>query len=178
MFSAAYSLSLPSVAIHNEISDILKEVHRCLKTGATFRITLIDPYPLLSNMGPHLQGWFNKHLTDNLQKHIRCSCGSMLFPQWLAESCLRGPGSMISAAKFRAITTEESLPYLTKELPNDDKVTKLDLRTTMGRLLWKEVWGPYVEGNKWWWEDPDIVRECVEIQTYWDYYVIDAVKHN
>jgi len=46
----------------------------------------------------------------------------------------------------------------------------------VGRMLWKEMWGGYVEGEKWWWDDEDVVEECGRMGTCWEYAVIEGVK--
>lgn len=54
--------------------------------------------------------------------------------------------------------------------------TKQELKSIVGRMLWKEMWGSYVQGDKWWWEDERIVEECERMGTVWEYAVIEAVK--
>ena len=54
--------------------------------------------------------------------------------------------------------------------------TKQELQSVVGRLLWKEMWGQFVEGEKWWWEDEKVVEECESLGTYWEYAIIHAVK--
>lgn len=61
---------------------------------------------------------------------------------------------------------------------NDDEDVKIQLKTVVGRTLWKETWGPFVEGERWWWEDEDIVKECVELGTRWEWSVIEGVKED
>ena len=38
------------------------------------------------------------------------------------------------------------------------------------------MWGAYVQGDKWWWEDESILEECERMGTVWEYAVIEAVK--
>lgn len=54
--------------------------------------------------------------------------------------------------------------------------TKQELKSTTGRMLWKEMWGPFVEGKKWWWEDDRIVEECRALGTCWEYAIIESVR--
>lgn len=53
---------------------------------------------------------------------------------------------------------------------------RMDLVCMVGRLLWKEVWGSFVHGRTWWWEDPEIVEECLLLDTRWEYWMIDSTK--
>lgn len=50
------------------------------------------------------------------------------------------------------------------------------LASTVGRMLWKEIYGPFVVGDNWWWEDDEIVREAYDLGTRWDVVTFDAVK--
>lgn len=43
-------------------------------------------------------------------------------------------------------------------------------------MLWTEVWGPFVTADSWWWDDAACVDECVELGTFWEYHMIEAVK--
>jgi hypothetical protein len=54
--------------------------------------------------------------------------------------------------------------------------TKQELKSVVGRMLWKELWGGYVEGEKWWWDDEGAVEECERMGTCWEYAVIEGVK--
>jgi hypothetical protein len=61
------------------------------------------------------------------------------------------------------------------ENPSKTDVNK-ELRCLMIRLLWQEVWGRFVKATQWWWDDEDIVQECVELGTHWQYSHIVAVR--
>lgn len=56
--------------------------------------------------------------------------------------------------------------------------TKQELKSVVGRMMWKEMWGPYVQAGTWWWEDESVVEECERMQTCWEYSIIEAVKHS
>ncbi|KAL2074556.1 hypothetical protein VTL71DRAFT_8334 [Oculimacula yallundae] len=58
----------------------------------------------------------------------------------------------------------------------DAETIKQELKSIVGRMLWREMWGSYVQGEKWWWEDERIVEECERMGTMWEYAVIEAVK--
>jgi hypothetical protein len=59
-----------------------------------------------------------------------------------------------------------------------ESATRRQLKSVVGRMIWKEIWGPFVEGGKWWWEDEAVVEECERMQTTWEYAIIEAVKQN
>lgn len=56
------------------------------------------------------------------------------------------------------------------------EILKQELKSVVGRMLWKDVWGSYVQADRWWWEDESIIEECEEMRTCWEYAVIEAVK--
>ena len=51
-----------------------------------------------------------------------------------------------------------------------------ELSELVGRMLWKETWGGYVEGKGWWWEDDEVLEECRELGTRWECVLVRAVK--
>lgn len=59
---------------------------------------------------------------------------------------------------------------------NGDERTNLELRSRIGRMLWQEIWGSYVNKTRWWWDDPDCVKECEQLGTSWEYTILEAVK--
>jgi hypothetical protein len=105
---------------------------------------------------------------------------SRLLPAWLADARLRSEGSTITTVKFQAINTasrdEDRADESIDSSVSEDKYARLELRSTVGRMLWKEVWGTFVTGNTWWWEDQACVDECALLGTYWEYSIIEAVK--
>lgn len=170
LFAAAYSLSLPSIVPMDDIPDILNELNRCLLDGATFHLTLIDPLPAPSSMGPCMRDWFSAHLLKNIHKKGCGTAGSMVIPDLLTRSRLRGPGSVISKCKFLAIDSKDTPP------PTDLEEAKREARGLLGPMLWKEVWGRHVEAESWWWEVDEIVEECNQLETFWEYSLIEAVN--
>jgi hypothetical protein len=142
------------------------------------------------------------NLILNLEKQFRCINPSRLFPDWLADAGLRAEGSTVMYVKFFAsvpsaawsrcsstaisrreddddrdpATIDEYEKERQREKEMEDGLIKQELKSVVGRMLWKEIWGPYVQGEKWWWEDESIVDECERMGTVWEYAVIEAVK--
>ena len=102
----------------------------------------------------------------NLETQFRCISPSRLLPAWLADARLRADGSVISKMKFDAV-------YRRTE---DDVGAEAELRSTVGRKLWQEVWGSFVHAAAWWWDDPACIEECIRLGTYFEYSLIEAVK--
>ncbi|RYP89733.1 hypothetical protein DL770_004121 [Monosporascus sp. CRB-9-2] len=58
----------------------------------------------------------------------------------------------------------------------DVSTVKAELRFEAVKKLWQEVWGRFVRGDGWWWDEEDIMQECREYGTTWEYSHIVAVK--
>ncbi|EGY23174.1 uncharacterized protein VDAG_04612 [Verticillium dahliae VdLs.17] len=176
LFGAVYSLSLPSLVPSPDVPAILKSVHRCLSMGGTFHLTLIDPLPSTTTLGPLLRAWLDEHLLFNLERNFRCMNPSKLFPIWLADASLRAEGSTITTVKFLAVASPDPEGVEAEGLRRSERSVKQELRSLVGRLLWMDVWGNYIAADGWWWDDPAIVQECQQMRTSWEYCVIEAVK--
>ena len=173
-----------------DIPLLLGSIHRCLAPKGVLHLNLIDPVPNAKSLGPRTREWFEQNLMFNLEKKFRCMNPCRLLPEWLGEAHLRGQGSRVKKVKFQAVyatdgTAGDELAVKGEgetcegqESPTNAKnrSSRSELMTTVGRLLWQEVWGKFVHGNNWWWQDPDCVEECLSLGTYWEYWMIDSVK--
>jgi hypothetical protein len=98
----------------------------------------------------------------------------------MGDAGLRGQGSTLTTSKFYAVSAsirsqvDDNDPFIEK-VPSEREV-KAEVRSIIGRLLWMEVWGNFVTGEKWWWEDEGCVNECLQLGTVWDYHIIEGVK--
>ncbi|KAL7625552.1 hypothetical protein AAE478_004772 [Parahypoxylon ruwenzoriense] len=140
--------------------------------GGALHLTLIDPQPVSSSMGPKLRQWLFEKLLIQLEKRCRTTYPSGTFPAWLAVAKLRGFGSTITTVSVRAIYE----PAVTVDSTKDRTSAESELRCLIARMLWQEIWGKHVHADRWWWEEEDIVQECIERGTYWQYSHIVAVK--
>lgn len=182
LFEAVHALSLPSLCTAQDLRGTLHKVSSALKPGGTFYLVFIDPLPCPETLGRRLREWLAEHLLSNLEKQSRCRSPAAQLPAWLGEASLRGAGSVLTTVKFYA-TTEN-----VRRLPRDpdpgierlhaERKTKAELRSLVGRMLWRSVWGEHVTGDSWWWDDADCVDECVELGTFWEYHLIEAVKES
>ncbi|KAG8675975.1 hypothetical protein FPOAC2_02057 [Fusarium poae] len=180
LFETVYSLSLPSVSPSTEIPGVLKNISKYLRVGGSLHLTLIDPLPCAGTLGHRMRTWLEEHLLINLERHFRCTNPSKLFPDWMGDAGLRGQGSTLTTSKFYAVSAsirsqvDDSDPFVDKA-PSEREI-KAEVRSIIGRLLWMEVWGNFVTGEKWWWEDEGCVNECLQLGTVWDYHVIEGVR--
>ncbi|KAM0245188.1 hypothetical protein ACHAP5_005581 [Fusarium lateritium] len=173
---AVHSLRLPLVMPSQDIPALLKNIHRCLEPGGSLHLTIIDPLPLTSTLGPLLRTWIDDHLLFNLESSFRCTNPSKLLPVWLKSASLRVDPNCVETTQFFSIPLHSSqLQYV-----RDGHVTQeglaQELRNIVGRMLWTEIWREYIIADRWWWEDPDILRECVQWKTTWEWRLIEAVK--
>ncbi|XP_044721901.1 uncharacterized protein HRG_04816 [Hirsutella rhossiliensis] len=180
LFEAVHALSLPSLCSSQDLRGIMQNVSSSLKPGGTFYLVVINPLPCVDTLGRRLRMWLEEHLVANLEKKSRCTNPTAQLPRWLGEVSLRGAGSILTAVKFYA--TAENV----RRMPRDpdpaveklyaERKTKAELRSLVGRMLWRTVWGEHVTANSWWWDDRACVDECVELGTFWEYQLIEAVK--
>ena len=116
-----------------------------------------------------MRAWLENNLMLNLEKEFRCMSPSRLFPNWLRDAKLRGSGSGITEVKFRAIPNACQLDgncNTTSLTGGEEKRVDVELRSIVGRMLWQEVWGNFVQGDAWWWQDPNCVKECLKLNTH------------
>ncbi|KAG4429533.1 hypothetical protein IFR05_014982 [Cadophora sp. M221] len=164
--------------------------------SGVLHLTILDPSPLPATLGPRLRSWLDSYLILHLERQFRCLNPSRLFPVWLLDAGLRGEGSTIVNVRFFAsVSSNGSGNCISNSISSarsgggsengngnwkrdEDEAenTKQELKSIVGRMLWKEMWGSYVQGDKWWWEDERIVEECERMGTVWEYAVIEAVK--
>ncbi|ORY71782.1 uncharacterized protein BCR38DRAFT_462819 [Pseudomassariella vexata] len=140
-------------------------------TGA-LHLTLIDPQPVSASMGPILRQWLFDNVLLNLEKESRLAYPESTFPAWLARTRLRGKGSTKATILVSAVP--EGLSRIA-DIEEQSATTK-ELNCLVMKMLWQEVWGPFVHAKKWWWEEPEITKECAEFGTYWAYSHIIAVR--
>lgn len=207
-FASIHAFSLPALLPAASLPFMLKECRRTLVSDVPIRVTthpdvtptqespkqtsskagilhltILDPTPLPSTLGPRLRDWLDRHLILHLERQFKCINPSRLFPVWLADANLRAPGSSILQVKFLACcpsSTTVSSPETDdagQEVPLRGDSVEQQLESVIGRMLWKEMWGPYVQAaEKWWWEDESVMEECEKMRTCWEYAVIKAVK--
>ncbi|KAI0515394.1 hypothetical protein F5B22DRAFT_607190 [Xylaria bambusicola] len=170
LYSAVTCLAMPALLPSTDIPPLLRHINRCLAPGGALHLTIIDPQPVSSSMGPKLRQWLFTNLLINLEQAFRTTWPSETFPAWLAVGRLRGKGSTIATKTIQAV------PIIPKNPSKED--LKVELRCLSNRMLWQEIWGGFVQASHWWWEDQEIVEECVSLGTYWQCSHIVAVKED
>ncbi|EWZ29725.1 hypothetical protein FOZG_16604 [Fusarium oxysporum Fo47] len=173
---AVHSLRLPLAMPSQDIPALLRNIHRCLEPGGSLQLTIIDPLPVTSTLGPLLRAWIEDHLLFNLEASFRCTNPSKLLPLWLNGASLRVDPDCIETTSFFAIPLNNSQLQYVREGHISEEGLRQELRNLVGRMLWMEVWREYIVAERWWWEDPEILQECIQHQTTWEWKLIEAVK--
>lgn len=183
LFTQAFCLSMPSLLPSADIPQFLRTIRRSLTPDGVLHLNLIDALPVASSMGPKMRAWFEENLQFNLERRFLCMNPTKLFPAWLSDAGLHGDGSTIAAVKHFALLPPVPAPSgmasdygASQSSAGDVEDVERELRTLVGKMLWQEVWGPYVTAQNWFWEDPECARECRKLGTYWEYKVIAAKK--
>ncbi|RDW82610.1 hypothetical protein BP6252_03722 [Coleophoma cylindrospora] len=197
-FKLINSLRLSVLLPSSSIPNLLQECHRILCTRGTLNLTVMDPLPRSSTLGPKMKAWLDDHLILKLETQFRCLKPTRLMPIWLQDAGFQAVHSSKSAANepaktlritedmlqeptttsfsFRAVARGEG-GYGGEVAQGDKKNSERDtLASTVGRMLWKEIYGPYVSGRTWWWEDEEIIEEVSQLGTRWDISIIEAIK--
>ncbi|KAF4334613.1 hypothetical protein FBEOM_11537 [Fusarium beomiforme] len=171
-----HSLRLPLAMSSQDIPALLRNIHRCLEPGGSLRLTIIDPLPVTSTLGPLLRTWIEDHLLFNLEASFRCTNPSKLLPLWLKGASLHVDPDTIETTQFFSIPLNNGQLQYVRDGHISEAGLRQELRNLVGRMLWMEVWREYIVAERWWWEDPEILRECIEHQTTWEWKLIRAVK--
>ncbi|KAG5791941.1 hypothetical protein H9Q69_009000 [Fusarium xylarioides] len=173
---AVHSLRLPLAMPSQDIPALLRNIHRCLEPGGSLQLTIIDPLPVTSTLGPLLRAWIEDHLLFNLEASFRCTNPSKLLPLWLNGASLRVDPDCIETTQFFALPLDSTQLQYVREGHISEEGLRQELRNLVGRMLWMEVWREYIVAERWWWEDPEILQECIQHQTTWEWKLIEAVK--
>ena len=60
-----------------------------------------------------------------------------------------------------------------------EREVRVELRSLVGRMLWQETWGGFVDRAEelgFWWDDEECMEECRAKCTEWEYTLIEAVR--
>jgi hypothetical protein len=144
----------------------------------------MDPCPVACTTGPKLRAWLDEHLLLNLETQFRCVNPGRLIPIWLYDagfSCT-SLHAKVYKLRFWALGVGEA-GFGEEGIPKDKGDAAVarelgQLTATVGRMLWREMWGNFVKGSKWWWEDESVVEECARLGTRWECSILEAVKRS
>ena len=184
---------MPTLFPADRLPHLLRECHRILRPGGTIKLFLLDATPAFGTMGTLLKAWLSKHVMGNIEKRGRAREVHKEMGMWLVEAGFMGGDGEVRIS-FRA--AEHDFPVKDKEKSKSVRKKGSKAKSTakkevdeeqkdvhrlsvlVGRMLWKELWGPFVGGRGWWWDDEAIVEECKALGTKWEGIVVEAVKRS
>jgi hypothetical protein len=168
-FSHIRASTLPSLVPSARLPELFGECQKLLAPGGFLEIRVMDAAPVRKTAGPLMRMWIEDRLSVNLERLFRCSKPCSLVPGWLEDAGYK----MIARAKDET----DTLPCAFN--PDTSNVGE-ELSTIIGRAFWKDIWGRFVDDApdevKWWWDDEEIVQECLRRQTVFECRTILAYK--
>lgn len=166
-FSHIRASTLPSLVPSAKLPELFDECYKLLAPGGLLEVRIMDAAPLRKTAGPKMNIWIEERLSTNLERLFRCSRPCSLVPSWL------------EAAGFE-LTVPQGDQNVKLPCVFDETSSSVDeeLSTLIGKALWKDVWGSFVDEDepRWWWEDEEIMQECLEHKTAFECRSIFAYK--
>jgi hypothetical protein len=172
-FSHIRASTLPSLVPSSKLPRIFRECYRLLAPGGMLEIRIMDAAPVRRTSGAKMKTWLEDRLSLNLERLFRCSKPCTLVPAWVIDAGFDLPATS-------AVDGDENmmLPCAFDKLSCDVDV---ELSALVGRALWRDIWGEFVddvpEEPRWWWEDEEILKECLERRTVFECGSIFAFKN-
>jgi len=171
-FSHIRASTLPSLVPSLQLPAMFRECYRLLAPGGMLEIRIMDAAPMRWTAGPKMKAWIEDRVSMNLERLFRCSKPCTLVPGWVADAGFKLPSSFASKG-------DENMKLRCASEPNTADVDA-ELSTLVGRALWRDIWGDFVDDipgePRWWWEDEEVMKECLERQTAFECGSIFAFK--
>lgn len=149
------------------------ECYRLLAPGGMLEIRIMDAAPVRKTAGPKMKAWIEDRVSVNLERLFRCSKPCTLVPGWVSDAGFDLPATLPSEG-------EENVKLRCAFDKSPCDVNK-EVSTLVGRELWKDIWGDFVEDvpgePRWWWEDEEVMQECLERETVFECGSIFAFKN-
>lgn len=183
---------LASLLPASQIPQLLSECYRILKPGGVLELRLMDATPERGSMGPRLATWLEERLLFGLERDFRCQRPVMMLPRWAQEAGFQplpfrnefdaqGLKSPRSSMGKMGVSRCLRLPGATTENDPGSRDVVAQVGVLVGRALWKDTWGTFVNDDydeNWWWDNPEVVEECREWKTVWDVGTMYVVKED
>ncbi|KAH9870360.1 hypothetical protein IAQ61_005834 [Plenodomus lingam] len=168
-FSHIRASTLPSLVPSVKLPELFRECYKLLAPGGLLELRVMDAAPMRNVAGPLMRMWIEDRLSINLERLFRCSKPCMLVPGWLADA-----GFDVSAMEG-----DQSIKLPCAYDSNSSEIDR-ELSTVVGQSLWKDIWGTFVDDipdeHKWFWEDEEIVKECLQRRTVFECKTILAYR--
>jgi hypothetical protein len=168
-FSHIRASTLPSLVPSARLPDLFSECYKLLAPGGFMEIRLMDATPVRKTAGPLMRVWIEDRLSVNLERLFRCSKPCLLVPGWLKEA----------GFDLGTLEVEQNVALPCAFDPSSANIDE-ELSTIIGRSFWRDIWGSLTdnapEQPRWWWEDEEIVQECLRRRTVFECRTIYAYK--
>lgn len=167
--SSIFVSSISTLVPGSQIPAFLAESYRLLQPGGQFEARLINALPERSTMGPKLAAWLEDNLMIQLECEFRCSRPCDLMPAWskMAGFTMADGSRPTLGHQYKLLAASES---------TCDKASRIG--TAVLREIWKDCWSSCLAHNdeQYWWDDEDIIQECLEKATIWKLASLIIVK--
>lgn len=167
-FSHIRASTLPSLVPSSRLPEMFRECYKLLARGGVLEVRVMDAGPVRKTAGPLLRMWIEDRLSTSLEKTFRCSKPCMLVPSWLTD------------AGFDLTEQHGSDVMLPCAIDSSSNDVHEELSSIIGRSLWRDIWGGFVDEvpsePRWFWEDEDIMQECLERRTVFQCRTLLAYK--
>jgi hypothetical protein len=161
-FSHIRASTLPSLVPSAILPELFSECYKLLAPGGVLEVRVMDAAPVRMTAGPLMRMWIEDRLSVNLERLFRCSKPCSLVPGWLEDAGYK----MIASEK------EQNVMLPCAFDPDSSDIDK-ELSTIIGRAFWKDIWGNFIDDvpdePKWWWDDKEILQECLKRHTVFEY---------
>lgn len=169
LFAQIHSMTLPLMLPSHALPALLQELNRILTPSGRLNLTILDPFPVSTTLGPLLQAWISQNLIPNLDKSFRYTIPSRLISNILPDASFAPIQS--KKVHFCALADgERRVAANDSSAQNEDNDEMARLNALIGRMLWREIYGLWVDDVQvtgWWWENDGIVDECAAWGTTW-----------
>ncbi|KAH7130647.1 hypothetical protein B0J11DRAFT_548914 [Dendryphion nanum] len=157
-FSHIRASTLPSLIPSAKLPLVFQECYRLLAPGGMLEIRIMDAAPLRKTAGPKMKAWIEDRLSLNLERLFRCSKPCTLIPSWVTD------------AGFDLPITHPSEGEQNMQLPCAYETSTADVDAELAML-------DVPDEPRWWWEDEEVMRECLERKTVFECGAIFAFKN-
>ena len=136
-----------------------------LKPGGTLKVRLMDVLPDRGSAGPKISEWIESNVVERLESEFRCMRPSTLVPRWAKTA-----GFVIP------VDNGERKLRLSAAMDANFEDVSESLGEVVCREMWKRTWSQFMDVEPGWWEQSDILEECVAFNTTWTITALNAVK--
>jgi hypothetical protein len=129
------------------------------------KIRLMDVFPDRGSAGPKVSEWIETNVIERLESEFRCARPGTLVPKWVKTAGFNIPYEGGERKLKLSAAIEQEI---------DDVAGSLG--EVVCREMWNRTWGAFIDMEKRWWEESEVLDECVSFNTTWTITALSAVK--